>query len=192
MCICCFPLLYAECTVLDLGITGTQVGMDPRCTDRQFESSLPISNGLVCYSNATAMSEAVYICNDNFTLMGGATRVCQNDGNWNGSTPRCILGIVASWYYVSRYIRSWGGYKLHIGSNLPPKDNLRKEDKSSAPFIRRFHCKVNQIPYLLKVYYVSWTVYMLLYTIISHTTLGSHQSKTPLNLILVLCMRTDR
>jgi len=32
---------------------------------------------------------------------------------------------------------------LHIGSNLPPKDNLRKEDKSSAPkvsFIRRFHC----------------------------------------------------
>ncbi len=27
--------------------------------------------------------------------------------------------------------------------NLPPEDNLRKEDKSSAPkvsFIRRFHC----------------------------------------------------
>ena len=44
---------------------------------------------------------------------------------------------------LSRYIRSWGGYKLHIGSNLPPKDNLRKEDKISAPkvsFIRRFHC----------------------------------------------------
>ena len=42
-----------------------------------------------------------------------------------------------------RYIRSWEGYKLHIGSNLPPKDNLRKEDKSPAPkvsFIRRFHC----------------------------------------------------
>jgi len=32
---------------------------------------------------------------------------------------------------------------LHIGLNLPPKDNLRKEDKSSAPkvsYIRRFHC----------------------------------------------------
>jgi len=32
---------------------------------------------------------------------------------------------------------------LHIGLNLPPKDNLRKEDKRSAPkvsFIRRFHC----------------------------------------------------
>jgi len=32
---------------------------------------------------------------------------------------------------------------LHIGSNLPPKDSLRKEDKSYAPkvsFIRRFHC----------------------------------------------------
>jgi len=45
---------------------------------------------------------------------------------------------------LSRYIRSWGGYKLHIGSNIPPKVNLWKEDKSSAPkvsFIRRFHCK---------------------------------------------------
>jgi len=44
---------------------------------------------------------------------------------------------------LSRYIRSWGGYKLHIGSNLPPKDNLRKEGKSSAPkvsFIWKFHC----------------------------------------------------
>ena len=44
---------------------------------------------------------------------------------------------------LSRYIRSWGGYKLHIGSNLPPKDNVRKEDNSSAPkvsFIWRFHC----------------------------------------------------
>jgi len=37
---------------------------------------------------------------------------------------------------------------LHIGSNLPPKDNLRKEDKSSAPkvsFIRRFHCSVMDV-----------------------------------------------
>jgi len=83
--------------VLDLGITGTQVGTDPRCTDRQFEDSLPISNGLVCYSSTTAMSEAFYICNDNFTLMDDATRVCQNDGNWNRNTlPQCIPGIVAS------------------------------------------------------------------------------------------------
>jgi len=44
---------------------------------------------------------------------------------------------------LSRYIRSWGGYKLHIGLNLPPKGNLRKEDKSSAlkvSFIQRFQC----------------------------------------------------
>ena len=44
---------------------------------------------------------------------------------------------------LSRYIRSCGGCKLQIGLNLPPKDNLWKEDKSSAPkvsFIRRFHC----------------------------------------------------
>jgi len=44
---------------------------------------------------------------------------------------------------LSKYIRSWRAYKLHIGLNLPPKDNLRKEDKSSAPkvsFIWRFHC----------------------------------------------------
>ena len=34
---------------------------------------------------------------------------------------------------LSRYIRSWVGYKLHIGSNLPPKDNLQKEDKALLP-----------------------------------------------------------
>ena len=36
-----------------------------------------------------------------------------------------------------------GAINCIIGSNLPPKDNLWKEDKSSAPkvsFIRRFHC----------------------------------------------------
>ena len=46
---------------------------------------------------------------------------------------------------LSRYIRSWGGYKFHIGLNLPPKDNLWKEDKRSAPkvsFIRMFHCRM--------------------------------------------------
>ena len=40
---------------------------------------------------------------------------------------------------LSRYIR------LHIGSNLPPKDNLQKEDKSYAPkvsFILTFHCSI--------------------------------------------------
>ena len=53
---------------------------------------------------------------------------------------------------LSRYIRSWGGYRFHIGSNLPPKDNLWKEDKSSAPkvsFIRRFHC-IGLNKYLIK------------------------------------------
>jgi len=38
---------------------------------------------------------------------------------------------------------------MHIGSNLPPKDNLRKEDNSSAPkvsFIRRFHCRPQTLP----------------------------------------------
>ena len=81
----------------DLGITAVQGGMvDQRC-DGQFRSSLPICNGVVCYNRATVMSEAIYICDDNFYLMGNATRVCQNDGNWNGSIPHCILspGIVA-------------------------------------------------------------------------------------------------
>ena len=44
---------------------------------------------------------------------------------------------------LSSYIRSCEGYKFRIGSNLPPKDNLRKKDKSSAPkmsLIRTFHC----------------------------------------------------
>jgi len=41
---------------------------------------------------------------------------------------------------------------LHTGLNLPPKDNLRKEDKSSAPkvsFIWRFHC--NFLPSLATI-----------------------------------------
>jgi len=40
------------------------------------------------------------------------------------------------------------GYKMHIGSNLPPKDNLQKKDKSSAPkvsFIWRFHCIPHEV-----------------------------------------------
>ena len=90
-------LFPSECTVSDLGTTAAQGGVvDPRCTDR-FVNSLPICNGVVCYNISTAMSEAVYICDDNFYLMGEATRVCQNDGNWNGRIPQCIMspGIVA-------------------------------------------------------------------------------------------------
>ena len=52
------------------------------------------------------------------------------------SFSTCYLGILGP--EGGRFV-----YKSHIGSNLPPKDNLRKEDKSSAPkvsFIRRFHC----------------------------------------------------
>ena len=64
--------------------------VDQRC-DGQFGSSLPISYGVVCYNGTTALSEAVYICDDNSHLMGEARRVCQSDGNWNGSTPQCIM-----------------------------------------------------------------------------------------------------
>jgi len=77
--------------------------MDPRC--ERFGRSIPIPNGVVCYNGTTAMSEAVYICDDNPCRMSvcddhaemiEATRICQNDGNWNGSIPQCIPGIVAS------------------------------------------------------------------------------------------------
>ena len=36
------------------------------------------------------------------------------------------LWLGLQWVILSRYIRSWGGYKLLIDSNLPPKDNLWK------------------------------------------------------------------
>jgi len=45
-----------------------------------------------------------------------------------------------------------------MGSNLPPKDNLRKEDKSSDPkvsFIWRFHCTLKQCTTHLKVNNIS-------------------------------------
>ena len=85
----------------DLGIAAAQDGMvDQRC-DRRFGASSSISGGVVCYNGTSSLSEAVYICNETFHLMGGATRVCQNDGNWNGSVPQCILspGIAANYLH---------------------------------------------------------------------------------------------
>jgi len=60
------------------------------CADRGFVNTLPISNGVVCFSRSTAGSEAVYVCDDGFHQDGIATRVCQSDGVWNGSIPQCI------------------------------------------------------------------------------------------------------
>lgn len=34
---------------------------------------------------------ATYWCASNFSLYGTATRVCQEDGDWSGSAPRCVL-----------------------------------------------------------------------------------------------------
>ena len=85
----------------DLVVTAVQNGMvETRCGGR---SSLPISNGVVCYNGTTAMSEAVYICDGNSLIMGGATRVCQSDGFWNGNIPLCGESyLIASAAYLSR------------------------------------------------------------------------------------------
>ena len=51
---------------------------------------------------------------------------------------------------------------MHIGSNLPPKDNLQKEDKSSAPkvsFVWRFHCNINE-PHIFIVVGASKTLHI--------------------------------
>ena len=47
-----------------------------QCTDRGFVNTLPIPSGVVCYSQTTTGSEAVYICDDGFHQNGAATRVC--------------------------------------------------------------------------------------------------------------------
>ena len=61
-----------------------------QCTDRGFASTLPIPSGVVCYSQTTTGSEAVYICDDSFRQNDTVTRVCQSGGVWNGSTPQCL------------------------------------------------------------------------------------------------------
>ena len=80
-------------------------------------------------------------------------------GCFSFSSTQCrSLLLSFSTCYLGIYIRSWGGYKLHTGSNLPPKDNLRREDKSYAPkvfFIQSFHC----IPRLLVS--KSWVLWAL-------------------------------
>ena len=81
----CPLLVLLGCTLTDL--TPHVVGL---CADRGFANSLPISNGVVCFSRTTAGSEVVYICDDGFHQDGEATRVCQSDGVWNGSAPQCI------------------------------------------------------------------------------------------------------
>ena len=74
------------CLLTDL-ISADMVGV---CADRGFANTLPISNGVVCFSRTATSSEAVYICDDGFHQDGVATRVCQSDGIWNGSIPQCI------------------------------------------------------------------------------------------------------
>ena len=74
------------CTLTDLTPTDA-VGL---CADWGFANTLPISNGVVCFSRTAARSEAVYICDDGFHQDGVVTRVCQSDGVWNGSIPQCI------------------------------------------------------------------------------------------------------
>ena len=66
----------------------------------------------------------------------------------NGSNLRAIATYRANHVVLNfnQTICSVQQLYQHIGSNLPTKDNLRKEDKSSAPkvsFIRRFHCTLS-------------------------------------------------
>jgi len=85
----CASVLYhflLGCTLTDL----TSTDAVRLCAYRGFANTLPISNGVVCFSRTAARSEAVYICDDGFHQDGVATRVCQSNGVWNGSTPQYI------------------------------------------------------------------------------------------------------
>ena len=75
----------------DLGITGTT--SDKRCAGLQYSAQFP--GGVVCYSDVTVGSVAVYICNSTHRLEGSRFRECQsseNSGNWSGSVPQCVAG----------------------------------------------------------------------------------------------------
>ena len=75
----------------DLGITGTTPY--ERCAGVQYSAQFP--GGVVCYSDVTLGSIAVYMCNSTHHLEGSRFRECQSrekSGNWSGSVPQCVAG----------------------------------------------------------------------------------------------------
>ncbi|XP_053406177.1 sushi, von Willebrand factor type A, EGF and pentraxin domain-containing protein 1-like [Mercenaria mercenaria] len=48
-------------------------------------------NGTASMSDSTYMSTATYSCFTGFSLNGSVKSTCMSDGNWNSSTPSCIV-----------------------------------------------------------------------------------------------------
>ena len=124
----CMNVCNTGCSLTDLTTTDAVT----QCADRGFANTLPIPNGMVCYSTTEAGSEAIYVCSDGFHQDSAATRVCQSDGVWNGSLPQCLpnlerqgttvsvhycsgKGFSLSYSYIKRVTRRW-----KTGSLSPP------------------------------------------------------------------------
>ena len=52
---------------------------------------LVITNGNVDFDVGQSVEGAIatYTCNSGFTLSGNLKRLCGNNGQWNGTDPRC-------------------------------------------------------------------------------------------------------
>ena len=56
------------------------------------QNSAQFTGGVVCYSDVTPGSLAVYICNYTHRLEGPSLRECKSKGNWSGTVPQCVAG----------------------------------------------------------------------------------------------------
>ena len=84
-------LTLSGCNVEDLGIIN--MTPDERCVGLQYSAQFP--GGVVCYSDVTLGSVAVYMCNSTHHLEGPRFRECQSsqsNGNWSDSVPNCVAG----------------------------------------------------------------------------------------------------
>ena len=83
-----FCYILAGCALADLGVVATTA--DERCIGLRNSAQFP--GGVVCYSDVTPGSLAVYICNSTHHLEGPRFRECQTNGNWSGAVPQCVAG----------------------------------------------------------------------------------------------------
>ncbi len=73
-----------------LNMANASTLVDYQCTPDSV-GSLPIPNGIVCYTGTTLGSTAYYICDDGFEAPAdNSQRVCLADGHWHGDdVPNC-------------------------------------------------------------------------------------------------------